>query len=220
MDVARFSQDNFDPKEWINSTLQTEPGQSKEAAAGSLVMKLQLMIARLNSALEEQCSAVVQSVPRIVREAEQLEQEAGLLRDKLIMVKADVAKVEAETAENMGALVRMDLVKERVAGTRRALQEADNWTSLDSQVDPAASFDISIFFRLRMPSTLTTWTRWRRGWRGCRTAYASSPTSPTIRFNPYSFCILLWRILLQERVAHLEQQRNRLEATLSPQLVL
>ena len=117
MDVARFSQDNFDPKEWINSTLQTEPGQSKEAAAGSLVMKLQLMIARINSALEEQCSAVVQSVPRIVREAEQLEQEAGLLRDKLVGVKADVAKVEAETAENMGALVRMDLVKERIAGT-------------------------------------------------------------------------------------------------------
>ena len=135
MDVARFSMDNFDPKEWINSTLQTEPGQSKEAAAGSLVMKLQLMIARINTALEEQCSAVVQSVPRIVREAEQLEQEAGLLRDKLVGVKADVAKVEAETAENMGALVRMDLVKERVAGTRRALQEADNWTSLDSQVD-------------------------------------------------------------------------------------
>ena len=28
----------------------------------------------------------------------------------------------------------MDLVKERVSDTRRALQEADNWTSLDSQV--------------------------------------------------------------------------------------
>ena len=136
MDVAAFSGDNFDPKDWINKALRaSDPTQQKEEAAASLVMKLQLMIARINTALEEQCSAVVQSVPRIVREAEQLEQEAGLLRDKLVGVKADVAKVEAETAENMGALVRMDLVKESVAGTRRALQEADNWTSLDSQVD-------------------------------------------------------------------------------------
>jgi len=187
--VARFSQDNFDPKEWINSTLQTEPGQSKEAAAGSLVMKLQLMIARLNSALEEQCSAVVQSVPRIVREAEQLEQEAGLLRDKLIMVKADVAKVEAETAENMGALVRMDLVKERVAGTRRALQEADNWTSLDSQVEDAFDSD-----------DLDTVAERLAGMQN-------------------SLRLLSHVADYQERVAHLEQQRNRLEATLSPQLV-
>jgi hypothetical protein len=70
------------------------------------VMKLQLMIARLNSALEEQCGAVVAAVPRIVREAGQLEQEAGLLRDKLVTARAEVARVEGETAENMGTLVR------------------------------------------------------------------------------------------------------------------
>merc|ERR1719173_386908 len=152
-------------------------------------MKLQLMIARLNSALEEQCSAVVQSVPRIVREAEQLEQEAGLLRDKLIMVKADVAKVEAETAENMGALVRMDLVKERVAGTRRALQEADNWTSLDSQVEDAFDSD-----------DLDTVAERLAGMQS-------------------SLRLLSHVADYQERVTHLEQQRNRLEATLSPLLV-
>jgi hypothetical protein len=38
----------------------------QEAAASSLVMKLQLMIAKLNSALEDQCAAVVQSVPRVI----------------------------------------------------------------------------------------------------------------------------------------------------------
>ena len=78
MDVTAFSGAQFVPKDWINSALrqqqQQEPSQSKEVAAGSLVMKLQLMIARLNSALEEQCAGVVQAVPRVVREAEQLQQ--------------------------------------------------------------------------------------------------------------------------------------------------
>ena len=78
MDVAAFSGDNFDPKEWINKALRTgEPSQLKEEAAASLVMKLQLMIAKLNSALEDQCGAVVQSIPRVIRDAAQLESEAG-----------------------------------------------------------------------------------------------------------------------------------------------
>ena len=36
----------------------------QESAAGSLVMKLQLMISKLNTALEDQCHNVVQSIPR------------------------------------------------------------------------------------------------------------------------------------------------------------
>ena len=46
-------------------------------------------------------------------------------------------EVEAETKENMSSLVRMDTVKERLTATTRALQEADNWTSLDNQVEDA-----------------------------------------------------------------------------------
>ena len=44
MDVTAFSGDNFDAKDWINKALRSsEPGQSKEDLAGSLVMKLKLM---------------------------------------------------------------------------------------------------------------------------------------------------------------------------------
>merc|ERR1719391_575116 len=100
-------------------------------------MKLQLMISRLNTALEDQCQNVVQSIPRVVREAEQLQQEAALLKDKLSAVKSDVEEVERETEENMHTLVQMDSVKERLSETSRALQEADNWTMLDNQVEDA-----------------------------------------------------------------------------------
>ena len=38
MDVAAFSGDNFDPKEWINKALRSsDPNQAKEEAAASLV---------------------------------------------------------------------------------------------------------------------------------------------------------------------------------------
>ena len=37
----------------------------------------------------------------------------------------------------MSILVEMDTVKERLGSTTRALQEADNWTSLDTQVQDA-----------------------------------------------------------------------------------
>lgn len=138
MDVAAFSGDNFDPKDWINKALRaSDPAQQKEEAAASLVMKLQLMIAKLNSALEDQCGAVVQSIPRVLRDAAQLETEAGLLSDKLHHIRGEMEVVEAETRENMSSLVRMDSVKERLAATTRALQEADNWTSLDNQVEDA-----------------------------------------------------------------------------------
>eukprot|EP00090_Calanus_glacialis_P007990 TRINITY_DN16360_c0_g1_i1.p1 TRINITY_DN16360_c0_g1~~TRINITY_DN16360_c0_g1_i1.p1 ORF type:complete len:756 (-),score=324.33 TRINITY_DN16360_c0_g1_i1:133-2346(-) len=190
MDVAAFSGDNFDPKDWINKALKSsDPTQNKEAAASSLVMKLQLMIAKLNSALEDQCAAVVQSVPRVIREAGQLEQEAGLLRDKLVAVRAEMESVECETRENMSTLVRMDTVKERLGATTRALQEADNWTSLDTQVEDAFDNDDLDTVADRL---------------------AGMQASLRLLHHVADY---------QERVAHLEQHRNRLEATLSPLLV-
>jgi len=190
MDVAAFSGDNFDPKDWINKALRSsDSSQNKETAASSLVMKLQLMIAKLNSALEDQCAAVVQSVPRVIREAGQLEQEAGLLRDKLVAVRAEMESVECETRENMSTLVRMDTVKERLGATTRALQEADNWTSLDTQVEDAFDND-----------DLDTVTDRLAGMQA-------------------SLRLLHHVADYQDRVAHLEQHRNRLEATLSPLLV-
>ena len=190
MDVAAFSGDNFDPKEWINKALRTgEPSQLKEEAAASLVMKLQLMIAKLNSALEDQCGAVVQSIPRVIRDAAQLESEAGLLSDKLSQIRAEMEAVEAETRANMSSLVKMDCVKERLAATTRALQEADNWTSLDNQVEEA--FDSN----------------------------DHEAVAEKLVGMGGSLRLLHHVADYQDRVCHLEQHKNRLEATLSPLLI-
>jgi len=190
MDVSAFSGETYDPKDWINKALRSsDPTQNKEAAASSLVMKLQIMIAKLNSALEDQCAAVVQSIPRVIREANQLEQEASLLRDKLVAVRGEMESVEFETRENMSTLVKMDTVKERLAATNRALQEADNWSSLDAQVEDAFDSD------------------------------DLDKVTDRLAGMQASLRLLQHVADYQERVSHLEQHRNRLEATLSPLLV-
>eukprot|EP00088_Acartia_fossae_P004952 TRINITY_DN12166_c0_g1_i12.p1 TRINITY_DN12166_c0_g1~~TRINITY_DN12166_c0_g1_i12.p1 ORF type:complete len:737 (-),score=171.86 TRINITY_DN12166_c0_g1_i12:311-2521(-) len=190
MDVAAFSDENFDPKDWINKALRSaDSTQTKEAAASSLVLKLQLMISKLNGALEDQCQQVVHSIPRIVLEAEQLQQEATFLKDKLISVKADVESVEQETEQNMHALIQMDRVKERISETSKALQEADNWSILDSQAEEGfAAKDYAL-------------------------------VGEKISGMQVSLRLLHHAADYQERVDHLESLRNRLEATLSPQLV-
>ena len=46
-------------------------------------MKLQLLIAKLNASLEDQSEHILQSMPRIVREVESLQQESALLKSSL-----------------------------------------------------------------------------------------------------------------------------------------
>ena len=55
-----------------------------------------------------------------------------MLRDKLVALRAEMESIECETMEYMSTLVRMDTMKERLGATTRALQEANNWTSLDT----------------------------------------------------------------------------------------
>ena len=45
--------------------------------------------------------------------------------------------MEKNTAQSMARLVELDTVKTRMQATSSALQEADNWTSLNADVEAA-----------------------------------------------------------------------------------
>jgi prefoldin subunit 5 len=77
-------------------------------------MKLQLLIAKLNANLEEQSEHVVQSMPRVVREVESLQQESALLKSSMSAVQNDIDKVNNDTGASMETLVKMDLLKQRI----------------------------------------------------------------------------------------------------------
>ena len=50
-------------------------------------------------------------------------------------VSVSLLQVECETAQSMQTLVELDAVKQRMMESQRALQEADNWTTLLADVE-------------------------------------------------------------------------------------
>lgn len=64
-----------------------------QAFVSSLVMKLQLYVQQVNGALEETSQSVLSSLPRILRDTQLLQQETLALREKMVTVKQEIAKV-------------------------------------------------------------------------------------------------------------------------------
>ncbi|XP_058958542.2 conserved oligomeric Golgi complex subunit 7-like [Pocillopora verrucosa] len=136
MDFSKFSDDNFDVKEWVNSALRIRDDRTPiDAHASNLVMKLQLFIQEVNNALEETSTQSVNNIPRVLREIENIRHDASLLKEQMNLVKEDIRVVEENTAQSMKMLMEIDTVKSRMQDASRALKEADNWTVLSSDVD-------------------------------------------------------------------------------------
>jgi hypothetical protein len=94
MDFTKFSDPNFDVKEWVNAALRAPKDQNTplDVHASTLVMKLQLFIQEVNKSLEEISLQVVQSIPRVIRDIETARHEATLLKDQMQLVKEDIKK--------------------------------------------------------------------------------------------------------------------------------
>ncbi|XP_066586605.1 conserved oligomeric Golgi complex subunit 7 [Prorops nasuta] len=136
MDVSAFSDDSFDVKDWINKTFKTaEAQENKDAFVSSLVMKLQLYVQQVNGALEETSQSVLSGLPRVLRDTQLLQQEALALKEKMVTVKQEIAKVEKDTASSIESLERIDRIKTSLERAKQGLHEADNWTLLANDVE-------------------------------------------------------------------------------------
>lgn len=60
-------------------------------------MKLQLYVQQVNGALEETSQSVLSGLPRVLRDTQLLQQEGVALKQKMITVKEEIAKVKYET---------------------------------------------------------------------------------------------------------------------------
>ena len=158
--------------------------------ASSMVMKLQLVIAKLNANLEEQSDNVCQNMPRILADIESLEQEAFVLQSKMSAVQKEIDTVNRETGESFNRLIELDTLKERIQSTNAALKEADKWTSLVTNVEDALDDGADLAATAEKIAALT------------------QSLKILTRVNDYD-----------ERSALLEGYKNRLEALASPQLV-
>ena len=81
--------------------------------------------------------------------------------------------MESETAQSMQTLVELDAVKQRMLESQRALKEADNWTTLLTDVEEVfASQDIDkvrpsggVFLKSMLISPFLL--RLLRSWQAC-----------------------------------------------------
>ena len=78
-----------------------------------MVMKLQLLISKLNVSLEEQSELIDSTMPRVLRETESIQSEADVLSSKMTFIRSEVEQVNQETGSSMRQLVQMDLFKSK-----------------------------------------------------------------------------------------------------------
>lgn len=137
MDVKAFSEENFDPVNWINTTFGGPESAStnKESFASSMVYKLQLFVQEINSSLEETAQQVIHNLPKVVRETETICRDASLLKGEMRALKEEIVKIQQQSSKPIQTIRAIDLVKNRMQEFSKALKEADNWTTLSSDVE-------------------------------------------------------------------------------------
>ncbi|XP_974190.1 conserved oligomeric Golgi complex subunit 7 [Tribolium castaneum] len=136
MDISAFSDDNFDTKAWINDVLKNaETQDKKENYTMSLVMKLQLCVQQVNSALEDTSQQILMSLPKIIRDTKNLNQEAAILKEKMAAVRSEIVKIEQDTGKSINTIEKLDTIKNELNMAKQGLHESDNWTILVNDLE-------------------------------------------------------------------------------------
>ncbi|KAI9565512.1 Conserved oligomeric Golgi complex subunit 7 [Daphnia sinensis] len=154
MDLSAFAKEQFCAKDWVNNTFRQSEAQSHESFASSIVMKLQLAIFEINSSLENTSTAVLSNLPRLLRDIELLQNEVVHFQRKLATVEHEVSKVENETTHSLEYIVKLDAVKSKLKATSKALQEADNWTTLMADIEELFESNDLMAISLRLNSLM------------------------------------------------------------------
>ncbi|RZC34964.1 conserved oligomeric Golgi complex subunit 7 [Asbolus verrucosus] len=133
---SAFSDDNFDTKAWINGILKNAENQDKkENYTMSVVMKLQLCVQQVNSALEETSQQVLMSLPKIIRDTKNLHQEAAVLKEKMAAVRDEIVKIERDTGKSINTIEKLDTIKNELHLAKQGLHESDNWSVLVNDLE-------------------------------------------------------------------------------------
>ena len=124
---------------WLNAIFtdddETLLSTDKETIATNLVFKLQLMVEETNNSLEEIAQRMILSVPKVIGEADVLNSETIELCNQMTDVRTKLICVEQQNNDVVDTLVQLDKAKYRLQDAYKALQEANNWTTLSMDVE-------------------------------------------------------------------------------------
>uniref|UniRef100_T1I1G8 Conserved oligomeric Golgi complex subunit 7 n=1 Tax=Rhodnius prolixus TaxID=13249 RepID=T1I1G8_RHOPR len=190
MDISAFSEESFDAKDWINKTFQTAQAvENKDAFLSSLVAKLQLYVQQVNGAIEETSEHVLKHLPRVMHDADMIQREALMLKEKMQLVKEEITHIQKGTADSMAILEKLDKMKMELHTAKQALHEADNWTLLANDMEDVFE------------------------------THNADAIASKIMSMQQSLVVLANSVDFEERKLQLESFKNRLEAITSPALV-
>lgn len=96
----------------------------------SLVVKMQLYVQQVNTALQSTSQEVFASLPKIIRDTKALQDEGMVLQQKMGWVKEQITKIEMDTGDSMKVIENLDYIKTKLELAKQGLHESDNWTVL------------------------------------------------------------------------------------------
>ncbi|GAB0089167.1 Conserved oligomeric Golgi complex subunit 7 [Sergentomyia squamirostris] len=133
--MEAFEDENFSAVEYINSAFSSSECGSKEDFVSSLVAQLQVHVQDVNAVLEDTSQQVIGNMPKIMKDVDNLKQEALTLQKKMHMMQTEIAQVQRETGSCMANLERLDTLKTKLQVAKQGLQESDGWGRLTSELE-------------------------------------------------------------------------------------
>lgn len=119
-----------------------------------MLKKLQLCVEQVHEVLDETTEQVLSSLPKVVSDIEQFENQAASIQQKIVDLKKEINtvihlfkyfsmhiniilifKVKNNTGESLLKLQFYDEIKCKMEITKNALEEADNWTKLITDIE-------------------------------------------------------------------------------------
>ncbi|XP_045781466.1 conserved oligomeric Golgi complex subunit 7 isoform X1 [Maniola jurtina] len=143
MDLKTFSDNDFDPKKWINKAWSTSENQEREIFVANTVARLQLYMKQLSNSLDETTTQIVSSIPRVLQDASTLQLEGALLQQKLLALEQQVQGVEEQTGHSIQSLQRIDQLKSSLENAASTLREADKWVALVTSLEEILESGVS-----------------------------------------------------------------------------
>ncbi|KAI9309100.1 Golgi complex component 7-domain-containing protein [Cunninghamella echinulata] len=152
IDVASFSDLNFDVKKWINNSLSSSHNNNNsnndtsenslnntttttlEQETNTLVTKLQLASEHASQQVGQINDQVIKSMPRILYELKLITDDAYATQQGIQQVKMNLNNVELGADDSLEKLRQLHLCKTRMEDCLSALKEAENWNNLETEV--------------------------------------------------------------------------------------
>ncbi|GBP52735.1 Conserved oligomeric Golgi complex subunit 7 [Eumeta japonica] len=134
-DLKTFTEEDFDPKTWINTTWSASGSDNKKEFVTKTVSKLQLYIRQLSNSLNEATDQIMTTLPRVAYDFDCMKMEANLLVEKFEQLHGKVEYIEEKTGESIRSLQRIDTLKSRLENAASALKEADKWAHLATSLE-------------------------------------------------------------------------------------